>query len=215
MGSTLPIAGWGSGTWVGELIDVNSGHFDDAADRSAVGRRALLKAVAAGGAFAVPLIASFSMDATAANAMPHPPMTGNMSSLVYGCSNQNGNSEPSGVFFVSLVTQGTQKPVRGYIEIEVVGSQDVLTYDIGLSANLTSPVDSFEITTTSTSPASSLWQGQSGNYGSIRGKNINCANGFPAPDGLDELYKLMKAGKTEAVVELKNGTVLTGPISYL
>ena len=144
---------------------MNRGHFDDAANRSAVGRRALLKAVAAGGAFAVPLIASFSMDATAANAKPQPPMTANMSSVVYGCSNQSGNHVPTGIFFVSLVTQGTKKPVRGYIEIEVVGQQDVLTYDIGLSANLTSPVSSFEIITTSTSPASSLWQGQSGNYG--------------------------------------------------
>jgi hypothetical protein len=200
---------------VGELINVNRGHFDDAADRSAVGRRALLKAVAAGGAFAVPLIASFSMDATAANAMPQPSLTGNMTSVVYGCSNQNGSYAPSGIFFVSLVTKGTQKPVRGYIEIEVIGQQDVLTYDIGLSANLTSPVSSFEIITTSTSPASSLWQGASGNYGSIRGKNINCANGRPAPAGLDELFNLMRAGKTEAVVQLKNGTVLTGPISYL
>jgi hypothetical protein len=200
---------------VGELINVNRGHFDDAADRSAVGRRALLKAVAAGGAFAVPLIASFSMDATAANAMPQPSLTGNMTSVVYGCSNQNGSYAPSGIFFVSLVTKGTQKPVRGYIEIEVIGQQDVLTYDIGLSANLTSPVSSFEITTTSTSPASSLWQGASGNYGSIRGKNINCANGRPAPAGLDELYQLMRAGQTEAVVQLNNGTVLTGPISYL
>jgi len=200
---------------VGELIKVNRGHFDDAANRSAVGRRALLKAVAAGGAFAVPLIASFSMDATAANAMPKLPMTGNMSSVVYGCSNQASNLVPSGIFFVSLVTKGTEKPVRGYIEIEVVGQQDVLTYDIGLSANLTSPVSSFEITTTGTSSVSTLWQGQSGNYGSIRGKNINCANGFPAPDGLDELYKLMRDGKTEAVVELANGTVLTGQISYL
>ena len=194
---------------------MNRGHFDDAANRSAVGRRALLKAVAAGGAFAVPLIASFSMDATAANAMPKLPMTGNMSSVVYGCSNQSGNHVPTGIFFVSLVTKGTQKPVRGYIEIEVVGQQDVLTYDIGLSANLTSPVSSFEIITTSTSPASSLWQCQSGNYGSIRGKNINCANGIPAPAGLDELYKLMRDGKTEAVVELANGTLLTGQISYL
>ena len=92
MRSTLPIAGWGSGNWAGELINVNRDHFDEAADRSAVGRRALLKAVAAGGAFAVPLIASFSMDATAANAMPQLPLTGNMSSVVYGCSNQNGSS---------------------------------------------------------------------------------------------------------------------------
>jgi hypothetical protein len=138
-----------------------------------------------------------------------------MTSVVYGCSNQNGNYAPSGIFFVSLVTKGTRKPVRGYIEIEVIGQQDVLTYDIGLSANLTSPVSSFEIITTSTSPASSLWQGASGNYGSIRGKNINCANGRPAPAGLDELFNLMRAGKTEAVVQLKNGTVLTGPISYL
>jgi hypothetical protein len=200
---------------VGELINVNRGHVDDAADRSAVGRRALLKAVAAGGAFAVPLIASFSMDATAANAMPSAPLTGNMTSVVYGCANQAGNYAPSGIFFVSLVTKGTQKPVRGYIEIEVVGQQDVLTYDIGLSANVTSPVSSFEIITTSTSPASSLWQGASGNFGSIRGKNINCANGTPAPAGLDELFNLMRAGKTEAVVQLNNGTVLTGPISYL
>ncbi len=196
-------------------MNVNLGHADDAADRSAVGRRALLKAVAAGGAFAVPLIASFSMDATAANAQPRQPMTGNMSSVVYGCSNQASTYVPSGVFFVSLVTQGTQKPVRGYIEIEIVGQQDVLTYDIGLSANLTSPVSSFEITTTSTTPASTLWEGQSGNYGSIRGKNINCANGLPAPDGLDQLYKLMRAGQTEAIVRLNNGTVLTGQISYL
>jgi hypothetical protein len=200
---------------VGELIKVNRGHFDDAADRSAVGRRALLKAVAAGGAFAVPLIASFSMDATAANALPNPPMTGNMSSLVYGCANQAGNYVPSGIFFVSLVTEGTQKPVRGYIEIEVIGQQDVLTYDIGLSANVTSPVSSFEIVTTSTSPASSLWQGASGNYGSIRGKNINCANGDRDPAGLDELYKLMQGGHTEAVVQLNNGTVLVGKIGAL
>jgi hypothetical protein len=200
---------------VGELINVNRDHFDDAADRSAVGRRALLKAVAAGGAFAVPLIASFSMDATAANAQPQPPLTGNMSSLVYGCSNQNSKDAPSGIFFVSLVTQGTQKPVRGYIEIEVLGQQDVLTYDIGLSANVTSPVSSFEITTTSTWPASTLWEGASGNYGSIRGKNINCSNGDRDPAGLDELYKLMRAGQTEAVVQLKNGTVLTGRIGAL
>jgi hypothetical protein len=185
---------------VGELIKVNRGHFDDAADGSAVGRRALLKAVAAGGAFAVPLIASFSMDATAANALPNPPMTGNMSSLVYGCANQAGNYVPSGIFFVSLVTEGTQKPVRGYIEIEVIGQQDVLTY---------------EIVTTSTSPASSLWQGASGNYGSIRGKNINCANGDRDPAGLDELYKLMQGGHTEAIVQLNNGTVLVGKIGAL
>lgn len=194
---------------------MNRGHFDDAADRSAVGRRALLKAVAAGGAFAVPLIASFSMDATAANAMPKQPMSGNMSSVVYGCSNQNNNYVPSGIFFVSLVTQYTQKPVRGYIEIEVIGQQDVLTYDIGLSANVTSPVSSFAIITTNTSPASSLWEGASGNYGSIRGRNINCANGDRDPAGLDELYKLMRDGHTEAVVQLNNGTVLTGKIGAL
>jgi hypothetical protein len=178
---------------------VNRGHVDDAADRSAVGRRALLKAVAAGGAFAVPLIASFSMDATAANAQPQKPMTGNMSSVVYGCSNQASSYVPSGIFFVTLTTQSSHKP-SGYIEIEVMGDRDVLTYDIGLSANLTSPVSSFEITTTSTSPASTLWQGLPGNHGAIRGKNIACADGLRNPAGLDELY---------------NGTMLTGRISYL
>lgn len=196
-------------------MNVNRGHFDDAADRSAVGRRALLKAVAAGGAFAVPLIASFSMDATAANAMPQRPMTGNMSSDVYGCSNQAGNYVPSGIFFVSLVTQYTQKPVRGYIEIEVIGQQDVLTYDIGLSANLTSPVYSFAIVTTGSPPVSVVQQTGAGNYGTIHGSGIACANSIPAPAGLDELYKLMRAGQTEAVVQLANDTVLTGPISYL
>jgi hypothetical protein len=155
------------------------------------------------------------MDVTAPNAKPEPPMIGNMSSVVYGCSNQNSSYAPSGIFFVSLVTQGTQKPVRGSIEIEVMGQQDVLTYDIGLSANLNSPVSSFEITTTSTSPASTLWQGRSGNSGAIRGSNIVCANGTPAPAGFDELYKLMRAGHAEAVVQLNNGTVLTGQISYL
>ena len=194
---------------------MNRDHFDEAADRSAVGRRALLKAVAAGGAFAVPLIASFSMDATAANAMPQGPMAGNMSSVVYGCANQASNYVPSGIFFVSLVTKNTQKPVRGYIEIEVIGQQDVLTYDIGLSANVTSPVSSFEIISTNTSPPSSLWQGASGNYGSIRGKNINCWNGDRDPAGLDELYKLMQSGQTEAVVQLNNGTVLIGKIGAL
>jgi hypothetical protein len=155
------------------------------------------------------------MDVTAANAKPKPPTTGNMNFVVYGRSNQNSSYAPSGIFFVSLVTQGTQKPVRGSVEIEVMGQGDVLTYDIVLSANLTSPVSSFEITTTSTSPASTLWRGRSGSSGAIRGSNIACANGTPAPSGFDELYKLMRAGQTEAVVQLDNGTVLTGQISHL
>ena len=195
----------------GELMNMSRGHTDDPAGRTPVGRRALLKAVAAGGAFAVPLIASFSMDATAAKASPHQPMSGNMGGFMQSCANQ-ATYAPSGLFFVTLVTANTNGPTRGYAEIEVDGSQDELSYEIGLSANVHSPVAAFIITATD---GSFVFKLPSGTSGTIPGSNLACSNGAHPPAGLADLYELMRAGQATARVQLHNGTQLTGRIGYL
>lgn len=190
---------------------MSRGHIDDPADRTRVGRRALLKAVAAGGAFAVPLIASFSMDATAAKASPHSPMSGNMGGFMHSCANQVAHA-PSGLFFVALVTEGTHGPTRGYAEIEVDGSRDQLSYEIGLSANVKSPVTVFTISATD---GSFVLKAPAGPSGTIPGSNLACSNGAHPPAGLADLYDLMRNGQATAGVGLYNGTKLTGRIGYL
>jgi len=67
-------------------------------ERLAPSRRTLLKAAAAAGAFAVPLIASFSMDAPAmaSERTPGPPNTSNVTEYTY-CTNASEHEYCSNV----------------------------------------------------------------------------------------------------------------------
>src|SRR5579862_7537822 len=109
------------------------GNSDETAGRTPPSRRAVLKAAAVGGAFAVPLIASFSMDATAAQASPDHPVVSNMTIVSnMFCSNQN-TFVPTGYFSAQVAGSGGIFPLFGYVLIVIHGGPNAeLEYDLAV-----------------------------------------------------------------------------------
>jgi hypothetical protein len=174
-------------------------------------RRALLKAAAAGGVFAVPFIASFSMDAASAqtrsitHGVSNQPMTSNMV-----CSNQTvivsnqPTSVPTAAFHAELrrirrsgVPGG---PVAGTALFEFMHRGDDLTYELHVEGRLRRFIvraaggEDLIVDTTSRKT------------GRIRETSLTCG-----PYPLNVLYSAFAVGGSTVEVDLNDG-VLFGTI---
>jgi hypothetical protein len=174
-------------------------------------RRALLKAAAAGGVFAVPFIASFSMDAASAqtrsitHGVSNQPMTSNMV-----CSNQTiivsnqPTSVPTAAFHAELRrirrSGETGGPVAGTALFEFMHRGDDLTYELHVEGRLRRFIvraaggEDLIVDTTSRKT------------GRIRETSLTCG-----PYPLNVLYSAFAVGGSTVEVDLNDG-VLFGTI---
>lgn len=182
---------------------------DEAADRTPPSRRAVLKAAAAGGAFAVPLIASFSMDATAAQASPDHHIVSNMFTVSnMFCSNQH-TFVPTGYFSAQVAGTGGIFPLFGYALIVIHGGPRAeLEYDLAVPGEVellgfSGPNGGFDIY-------------GAGKHGVIPASQVSCGNDVNLPDaGLAALFEMLASGEATVFVELAGGADLTGTVTFL
>lgn len=163
-------------------------------------RRALLKAAVAGGAFAVPLIASFSMDSASAQTKAQTVIVSNMI-----CSNMT--AVPNATFFAELQRVGVAGvpvgPVIGYAGFEFTRGRDVVSYQFQVPGKLSN----FIITGGN---AGFLLVEGSAKAGQIPESSLDCG-----PSALNTLYGSFASGQSNLEVQLTDGTVLTGAIGHL
>jgi hypothetical protein len=178
-------------------------------DRTLPGRRAVLKAAAAGGAFAVPLIASFSMDATAAQASPDHHIVSNMfvTSNMF-CSNQH-TFVPTGYFSAQVAGTGGIFPLFGYVLIVIHGGPRAeLEYDLAVPGQV--DILSFS------GPNGAFTIQDAGKHGTIPASRVTCGNDVNLPDaGLAALFEMLASGETTVFVDLFGGHDLTGTVTFL
>jgi hypothetical protein len=160
-------------------------------------RRAVLKAAVAGGAFAVPLVASFSMDAASASTRVHTERT--IVSNMF-CSNQSFVA-PTGFFSARLPGHGSV--LLGFFG----GFLAELAYELTVRGDvkeliLSGPYGGFIIE-------------NPGKFGTVRGSEVTCGNELPPEAGLATLFEEATAGELRAFVELSDGTGLSGTFTQL
>jgi hypothetical protein len=170
-------------------------------------RRALLKAAAAGGVFAVPLIASFSMDSASAQTTARSVISSNM--VVLGPNMFCGNmttSVPTASFFAELqrlVSNVPTGPVVGLAGFQFEHDRDELSYELQVNGILSS----FTVASTS----EFLFEDETtSKAGKIPGSEFDCG-----PDAIEFIYTAFAAGDATIVVQLANGTFLQGTIVTL
>lgn len=173
---------------------------ENSAEISAPNRRALLKAAVAGGAFAVPLIASFSMDAASAKTTTPPVIVSNMI-----CSNMT--AVPNAQFYAQLQRAGFAGvpvgPVTGYAGFEFTRGRNYLSYQFEVPGQIAN----FIITGGN---AGFLLVESHARVGQIPESQLDCG-----PSGLNTLYGAFASGQASLEVELTDGTNLTGMIGHL
>jgi hypothetical protein len=172
-------------------------------------RRALLKAAAAGGVFAVPLIASFSMDTASAQTKADAFSSSNQL-IVSNMFCSNMTSVPTAVFSAQLQQVNASGvpagPVVGLAGFEFVQGQNELFYELLVKGTLSDFIvnvrfgfGSFEVVTSS-------------KVGAIQGSAITCLPGSPGDMALPTVYSGFAAGGSTVEVDLVNGTELLGTI---
>lgn len=182
---------------------------DEAADRTPPSRRAVLKAAAAGGAFAVPLIASFSMDTTAAQASPDHHIVSNMFTISnMFCSNQH-TFVPTGYFSAQVAGSGGIFPLFGYVLIVIHGGPNAeLEYDIAAFGQVR--------TLSFSGPNGEFVVEGAGKHGVIPASRVTCGNKVNLPDaGLAALFEMLASGETTVFVDLVSGPDLSGTVTFL
>jgi hypothetical protein len=182
---------------------------DEAADRTPPSRRAVLKAAAAGGVFAVPLIASFSMDATAAQASPDHHIVSNMFTVSnMFCSNQN-TFVPTGYFSAQVAGTGGIFPLFGFIVIVIHGGPRAeLEYDLAVPGR----VESFSLS----GPNGGFFVEGSGKHGVIPASRVTCGNNVNLPDaGLAALFEMLASGESTVFIDLVGGHDLSGKVAFV
>ncbi|MDQ2813537.1 MAG: hypothetical protein M3Z75_17125 [Actinomycetota bacterium] len=163
-------------------------------------RRALLKAAVAGGAFAVPLIASFSMDTASAQTKAEALHSSNQV-IVSNMFCSNMTRVPDAVFFAVLQQLNEDDfadgPAVGLAGLEFVPGRDELRYELAVQGTVTGFSVSF---------GGSFFEvlGR-GKTGTIRESALNCG-----PDGLSTVYRGLVAGGATIEVDLSNDTSLQG-----
>lgn len=171
------------------------------------GRRALLKAAVAGGVFAVPLIASFSMDTASAHTRAGGFGSSNQA-VFLSCGNMtssNMTTVPTAVFYAEL-RQVSSGPVVGLAGLEFVSGRDNLYYELIVGGTLSS-------FTVSAPSGYGFTDQTSSKVGTIPGTELDCS-----PSGVDPLadaYTNLAAGGSTIQVFLANGTVVYGTIVEL
>ena len=182
---------------------------DEAADRTPPGRRAVLKAAAAGGVFAEPLIASCSMDATAAQANPDHHIVSNMYTVSnMFCSNQH-TVVPTGYFSAQVAGSGGVFPLFGYVLIVIHGGPRAeLEYDLAVPGQV-------EFLSFSGRNGGFTIEG-AGKHGTIPASQVTCINDVDLPDaGLAALFEMLASGESTVFVDLVGGADLTGTVTFL
>jgi len=182
---------------------------DEAAERTPPSRRAVLKAAAAGGAFAVPLIASFSLDATAAQASPDHHIVSNMFTISnMFCSNQH-TFVPTGYFSAQVAGTGGIFPLFGYALIVIHGGPNAeLEYDLAVPGQ----VESLSFS----GPNGGFTIDGAGKHGVIPASKVTCGNNIHLPDaGLAALFEMLASGETTVFIDLVGGADLTGTVTFL
>jgi hypothetical protein len=161
-------------------------------------RRALLKAAVAGGAFAVPLIASFSMDSASAHTKPSGFGSSNqviITANMFMCSNM---TYPTSAFFAEL-HRGSSPDVVGLAGFEFVEGREELRYELIFDGRLSN----FIVST----PSGFLFEDEtSGKAGTIPGEAFGCS------DPMATVFGAFAAGGATIHVDLANGTTLHGTI---
>lgn len=185
----------------------------DSEETLAPSRRALLKAAAAGGVFAVPLIASFSMDT--ASAQTKAQAFGSSNQVVVSnmfCSNMT--SVPTSAFVAQLQqvdpsTGVPGGPVVGLAGFQFVHRRHAVFYDIRAKGTLSEfaiqlpSADGFVLVT------------GGGKKGRLRSPDLTCINTAPQGASLHTVYSSFAAGGSTVEVELADGTELEGTIVRL
>jgi len=182
---------------------------DEAAERTPPSRRAVLKAAAAGGAFAVPLIASFSLDATAAQASPDHHIVSNMFTVSnMFCSNQH-TFVPTGYFSAQVAGSGGVFPLFGYALIVIHGGPRAeLEYDLAVPGQVE--------TLTFSGPNGGFIIEGAGKHGTIPASQVKCRNDVNLPDaGLAALFEMLASGETTVFIDLVGGADLSGTVTFL
>lgn len=174
-------------------------------------RRALLKAAAAGGVFAVPLIASFSMDAASAQTRAQAFGSSNqviITSNQFFCSNMTG--VPTAVFYAELRQVNSSGvpagPVVGLAGFEFVHGSDKLFYELLIRGTL------FDFIVYDPDGAELFEDRTSSKAGAIPGSAFNCA---PGTSGVATVFAAFAAGGSSVEVDLADGTELLGTIVRL
>lgn len=184
----------------------------DPEETLAPSRRALLKAAAAGGVFAVPLIASFSMDT--ASAQTKAQAFGSSNQVVVSnmfCSNMT--SVPTSAFVAKLqqVDPSTGLPggpVVGLAGFQFVHRRHAVFYQFRVKGTLAE----FIIQLPSTG---GVFVTGGGKKGRLRSPDLTCINTAPLGAGLHTVYSSFAAGGSTVEVELADGTELEGTIVRL
>lgn len=180
---------------------------ENSAEIPSPSRRALLKAAAAGGVFAVPLIASFSMDTASAQTVARSIISSNM--VVTGPNMYCGNMSPSvpTSFFAAelrkLVSNVPTGPPVGLAGFQFRHDRDELSYELIVNGELSY----FTVAT----PAVFLFDDETtAKVGKIAGPEFNCG-----PQAIQFMYTYFASGDATVVVQLANGRSLEGTIARL
>jgi hypothetical protein len=163
-------------------------------------RRALLKA-AAGGVFAAPLIASFSMDTASARTTAHAQHSSNQV-IVSNMFCSNMTSVPTSVFFAALQRidhdGNPAGPAVGEAAIEFERGGDALHYQVAVNGR----IESFTVSLTYS--GSFRVDGRSPS-GTIPSSRLGCG-----PDSMSTVYNALSEGGSVIDVELADGIRLQG-----
>ena len=157
----------------------------------------------------MPLIASFSMDAPAAQASPDHHIVSNMFTVSnMFCSNQH-TFVPTGYFSAQVAGSGGVFPLFGYVLIVVHGGPRAeLEYDLAVPGT----VESLILNTGN----GRFTIENAGKHGRVPASEVTCDNNVHLPDaGLAALFDALAEGETTAFVELASGPLLSGPVTFL
>lgn len=171
-------------------------------------RRALLKAAVAGGVFAAPLIASFSMDTASAQTRAGAFGSSNQTQAVFlTCGNMTSSNMtvPTAVFYAEL-QQASGGRVVGLAGLEFVSGRDDLYYELIVGGTLSG------FTVSAVPSGYSFTDETSSKVGAIPGTELDCSYGV---DPLADAYTNLAAGGATIEVDLANGTRLYGTIVEL
>jgi hypothetical protein len=184
---------------------------ESSAESMPTNRRALLKAAVAGGAFAVPLIASFSMDSASAQTKAEAFGSSNQTivSNMFVCSNMTGVQ--TATFYAELSQAFPTAGLAGFglAAVEFTQGRDQVNYEIAVEGTVVQ-IDFLA----STGDVIVIGGAKDG---VIPGGAVICSNGAPNGAGLHQLYEGFAAGQASIRVHLNDhgSHILTGKFSEL
>jgi hypothetical protein len=179
----------------------------------------VLKAAVAGGAFAVPLIASFSMDAASAQThLARNPVSNQVSNMSVVsnmlCSNQSFEGEvPTGLFTAEVAGSGPHGPGFGIVRLAFLGGPFAqLDYQIEVRGHHRAFITELNFNLEAFPPGH-IFIEDPGRRGRLRGHQVTCGGQVSPDQGLATLFEAMAAGHVTVFVELSDGTELSGPVT--